>query len=96
MEKVLRLGADPAEDAEDGLDEERRLDESAVDEMRQIVEVPDVIALELEARSEIAEFAHAALDLGEGIRQDEIGRACEIGLFPSYLNSRIRPAARRC
>ena len=26
MEEVLRFGADPAEDAEDGLDEERRLD----------------------------------------------------------------------
>ena len=32
-------------------------------------------------------------DLGEGIRQDEIGRACEIGLFPLVFDSRIRPAA---
>jgi enamine deaminase RidA (YjgF/YER057c/UK114 family) len=44
MKEILRLRADTAENAEDALDEERRLDEAAVDEMRQIVKVTDVIA----------------------------------------------------
>ena len=34
-----------------GLHEERRLDQAAVDEMGQVVEVADVVALELEAHA---------------------------------------------
>ena len=49
VDEVLRVGADAAEDAEDRLHEERRLDQPAVEEMRQIVEMADVVALELEA-----------------------------------------------
>ena len=41
-------GADAAEDAEDELHEEGRLDQPAVDEMREVVEVADVVAFVLE------------------------------------------------
>ena len=44
-------GADAAEDAEDRLDEQRRLDQAAVEEVRQVVQMADVVALELEARA---------------------------------------------
>ena len=58
VQQVLRIGADAAEDAEDRLHEERRLDQAAVEEVRQVVEVADVVALELEARA--AAFAQSA------------------------------------
>ena len=57
-EQVLGVGADAAEDAEDRLHEERRLDEPALEEVREVVEVADVVALELEARAAI--FAERA------------------------------------
>ena len=47
---VLRVRADAAEDAEHRLDEERRLDDAAVGEMAQRIEMADVVALDLEAR----------------------------------------------
>ena len=50
VEDILGMWADAAEDAEDRLDEERRLHEPAVEEMRQAVEMADVVALELETR----------------------------------------------
>ena len=49
--EVAHLGADAAENAEDELDEEGRLDQLAVDEMGEIVEVADVVALVLEAHA---------------------------------------------
>ena len=48
VQQVLRLGADPAEDAEDRLDEQRRLDHPLLEEVGEVVEVADVVALELE------------------------------------------------
>ena len=48
---VLGIGADAAEDAEDGLHEERRLDQLAVEKVREIIEMADVVAFELEARA---------------------------------------------
>ena len=49
VHEVLDVGADAAEDPEDRLHEQRRLDEAAVEEVREVVEVADVVALELEA-----------------------------------------------
>ncbi len=49
---IIRIGADAAEDAEYALDEQRRL-RQLVEEVREIVQVPDVIALMLVARAEI-------------------------------------------
>ena len=51
VHQVFRIGADAPQNAEDGLHEQRRLHELAVEEVCQGVEVPDVIALELEARA---------------------------------------------
>src|SRR5205814_9504551 len=51
VHEVLDVGADAAVDAEDRLDEQRRLDHPVREEVREVVEVPDVVALELEARA---------------------------------------------
>ena len=54
MHDVLGMRTDPAQDAEYGLDEQRRLDEAALEEMTEVVEMRSVVALELEARAGIA------------------------------------------
>ena len=47
---VLGMRADAAEQAEHGLNEQRRLDDARVQEVRQVVEMRGVVALELEPR----------------------------------------------
>src|SRR5439155_1209196 len=62
VQHVLRMRADAAADAEHRLDEKRRLQQLAVEEMRRGVQVADVVALDLEARVVVA----AALeDIGD-------------------------------
>jgi hypothetical protein len=86
VEQVLRRGADAAEDAEDRLDEEGRLDQAAIDDVRQVVEVPNVVALELEARAVgIAKLAEDAFDILECVPEDTVSRAFEVFRFPVVL-----------
>ena len=54
VQQVLGVGADAAEDAEDRLHEQRRLDQPALEEVGEVVEVADVVALELEARAVVS------------------------------------------
>ncbi len=49
MHDVFGMRADAAQDAEHRLHEQRRLDQAAVEEMPQRVEMADVVALDLEA-----------------------------------------------
>ncbi len=49
MHHVLRMRADAAHDAEDGLHEKRRLDQLAVEEIGERVEMADIVALAFEA-----------------------------------------------
>src|SRR3954470_17578431 len=46
VQHVFGMRADAAADAEHRLDEQRRLEEPAVDEVRRDIEVPDVVALD--------------------------------------------------
>ena len=65
VHQVLGLGADAAEDAEDQLHEQRRLDELALEHVREVVEVADVVALELEAGAvRLADLLQDVLDVG--------------------------------
>jgi len=83
MREVLEVRADAAENAEDALNEEGRLDELAIDKVGKIIEVADVVALELELGAvALAQFRHHALDLAERIGQNEVLRALEIFLLP--------------
>src|SRR5438309_6953149 len=67
------IGADAAENAEDRLNEKWRLDQPAIDEMRQIVEVADIVALMLEAGAALfAQPLYNLLDIGEGVAEDEV------------------------
>ena len=80
------LGADAAQDAEDQLHEERRLDHAAIDEMREIVEVADVVAFVLEARAVlVAERLDDALDVAKRVAEDVVVGAAEIAFLPIVL-----------
>ena len=79
------MRADAAEEAEDRLDEERRLDQPAVDEMRQRVEMADVVALDFEARAVLGAGGEDVGDVLEGVLEDAVVRAFEIGALPVVL-----------
>ena len=65
------------------LHEQRRLDEPAIEEMRQVVEVADVVALELEPRAvPLPQLHQDALHVLERVAEDEIVGGDEVRLFP--------------
>src|SRR5215213_10991737 len=70
VEQIFGIGADAAEYAKDGLHKERWLHEAAIEEVRKVIEVADVVALELEAGAVRAHRLQQALDVGEGITED--------------------------
>ena len=68
-------------------------DEAAVGEVRQVVEVGDVVALELEARAVVVAGGEDVLDVLEGVAEDEVAGRLEMRLLPveaevSYLSAR--------
>ena len=73
VDQVIRIGADATQNPENGLDEQRRRDQTPVEEVRQAIEVPHVVALEFEtgATALAQEFQHP-LDILEGVAEDEI------------------------
>ena len=85
VDHVLRMRADAAKDAEHRLHEERRLDHAAVGEVRERVEMADVIALDLEARAVLGAGGEDVFDIGEGVLEDALARSFEIGLLPVVL-----------
>src|SRR5215510_4003126 len=67
MREVFGMRADAAQQAEYALHEERRLDEPAVDKMRKVVQVRNVVALVLEARAVIAARSQDVFDIGKRV-----------------------------
>src|SRR6267142_1036295 len=78
---VLGMRADAAADAEHRLDEERRLEQPPVDEVRRHVEVADVVALDLEARVVLRARLEDVGDVLERVLEDAVVRPGEVGLF---------------
>src|SRR5688572_24153810 len=91
VDDILGMVADAAADAEHRLDEKRRLDEPAVDEVRRGVKVPDVVALDLEARAVRAAGLEDVGDVLEGVFEDAIVGASEVGLLPVVLEVFVAP-----
>src|SRR5208337_1510802 len=82
MHDVFRMGSDAAKNAEHALNEEGRLDELAVHEMRERIQMPDVVALNLETGSVLGACGQDALDVRERILEDALARTFEIGSLP--------------
>src|ERR1700728_656835 len=85
MHDVLGMRTDSAQDAKHGLDEKRRLDEAALKEVIEVIEMPGVVALELEARSGAAERAQHEFDVLERVAEDEVARVLERLRLPIVL-----------
>ena len=85
VQEVLGLRADPAENAEDRLDEQRRLDDPALQEVGQVVQVAHVVALEFEARPLGAERADDHLDVRVRVPEDEVAGHLEVLRLPGVL-----------
>src|SRR5215813_3125806 len=73
MHQIVEIGADPAQDAEDHLHEERRLDPALIDEPSEIVEMAKIIAFKLEFRAmAMAQLLHHIFDVAERVAEDEV------------------------
>ena len=82
VQEVIGLGTDAAKDPEHRLHEQGRLDEAAVEEVGERVQVPDVVALELEAGAVLAQLADDLLDVLEGVLEDPAAGVLEEALLP--------------
>ena len=86
VDQIGRIRPDAAQDAEDELDEERRPHQALVDEVGQVVEMAHVVALELEAGAVgLAQRAQDVRDVLEGVAEDLVLHALDVGLFPVVL-----------
>jgi len=79
---IVRMRADAAQDAEDRLDEERPIDETAIAEMGEVVEMAGVVALELEPRTVAAAVFDDVLYVLEGVLEHGIAGLLEILRLP--------------
>src|SRR5262245_43375419 len=82
MEHILRMRPDAAENAEHGLDEEGWLDDAAIGEMAQCIEMADVIALDFEAGAVLGAGLENVFDIREGVLEDTLPRAFEVRTLP--------------
>src|SRR3546814_16824899 len=75
MEQIFGVRSLPAQNAEDGLDEERRRDQLPVEKVSQGIEMPDIIAFKLETcANTLAARLDTILDILECITENHIPR----------------------
>jgi hypothetical protein len=79
---ILRVRANAAKQTENGLDEEWGPHQVAVGEVREIVEVGDVIALEFKTRVVAVTGRENELDVLVAVAKDQIARRLEMRLLP--------------
>src|SRR5882724_769264 len=79
------MRADAAQDPEHALDEKRRLDDTALEEVLRRIQVTDVVALDLEARSVVGARRQDVLDVLERVAEDSLVRARQIFALPAVL-----------
>jgi len=71
-------GPRPPENSEDGLNEERRLDDVAIDKVGKIIEVANVVALDFQASTALSKIAKNVFNVGEGILEDKVFHALDL------------------
>ena len=82
VQHVLGMGSDAAADTKHGLDEQGRLHQSAIEEVRRRVKMTDVVALDFKARVVVAARLQDVGDVLEGVLEDAVIRTGEVRLFP--------------
>jgi hypothetical protein len=70
VDHVFRVRTDTAQNAEHRLHEHRRLDDPALEEVREGVEVADVVALDLEAGAVLGAGGQDVFDVLERVLED--------------------------
>src|SRR5262249_42547270 len=87
---ILRLGPDAAQDSKNRLYEKRWLDELAVEEMRERIKMPHIIAFEFEAHPmAFAQSLQYLLYISKSITENEVPRSFEMVSFPFVLEVAI-------
>src|SRR4026208_1772632 len=82
MHHIFGMRPDGAEDSEYRLHEKGWLHETPVGEMREVVQVPGVVALELESRAVAVAGLENVLDILERVPEDKIPGGLEVRLLP--------------
>ena len=75
----------PPRYAEDALDEKGRLDHAAVGEMRERIEMADIVAFDLESRAVLGAGREDVFDILEGVPENAFARGFQIALLPLML-----------
>src|SRR3546814_9016879 len=90
MEQIFGVRSLPAQNAEDGLDEERRRDQLPVEKVSQGIEMPDIIAFKLETSAmPLAERLEDILDILECIAENPVPRGLQILRLPALLEALV-------
>ena len=79
------MWTDAAQEAKDGLDKERRLDEAPVEKMRQAVEMADVVAFEFETCVVVRTRPQHELDGAEGVAKHAVPAVLKALRLPRML-----------
>src|SRR5690606_24260190 len=87
MHHVFWMRADTAKNAEHRLDEQRRLHQTTIQEMLDVIEVGDVVALELKARIVSVTGLQDVLDVLEAVAENEVARCLKVLPLPIELES---------
>src|SRR5690606_29565230 len=83
------MRADTAKDSEHRLNKQRRLHQATIQEMLDIVEMSDVVALEFKARIVSVTGLEDVLDILEAVAENEIARCFEVLPLPIELKGLI-------
>src|SRR6516165_4884232 len=75
VDEVLRIRTDTAEDPKYSLNKKRRLNHATVEKMREIIEMADIVAFELEAgAATLPQILQDPLDVDKGVAENKIAR----------------------
>src|SRR5690606_26551382 len=90
MDEVFDLRSDAAQNPEYRLHQQRWLHQSALKEMRQRVEMTDIVTLELETRAAaFAEILQNSFDIGKRVAKNEIAAVLEMLAFPFVFEALV-------
>src|SRR3546814_15758114 len=95
MEQIFGVRSLPAQNAEDGLDEERRRDQLPVEKVSQGIEMPDIIAFKLKTSAmTLAERLEDIPDSIECIAENTVPRGIQILRLTTLLEALVLLAHR--
>src|SRR6476620_4661143 len=92
---IFRMRSDAAQNSEHRLNEQRRFHQAAVEKMAQRVQMPNVIALDLEPGAVSGAGGQNVLDVREGVLEHAAARPLEIRFLPVVFELALEPGDHR-